>query len=305
MSDRIPIILDTDIGGDIDDTWALIMMLRCPELDVRLITTSHRNVELRARLVARLLELAGRTDIPIGIGRREPDAADQPINQGAWVDDYPLSRYPGVVHDNGAEAIVRTIRESAEPITLVAIGSLPTVADALREDPGITANSRFVGMHGSIYRGYEGAETPCPESNVKDHVPDCQYVFASDWDMTITPLDTCGLVRLTGEPYQSIRRSEDPLLQALMVNNELFARNVQWKKGYNPTQCSSTLFDTVAVYLAFSEGLVRIERLPIIVTDDGYTRVDDAGKPVNCAVEWRDLPAFNALLVERLLAADH
>ena len=302
MPDRIPIILDTDVGGDIDDTWAIIMMLRCRELDVRLITTSTGNVALRARVVAKLLELAGRTDIPIGIGRRDPQAGEQPINQGAWVDDYPLSRYRGVVHDNGAEAIVRTIRESAEPVTLVAIGPLPTVADALRHDPGITNNSRFVGMHGSVYRGYGGSPTPCPESNVRHHVTDCQYVFASDWDMTITPLDTCGLVQLTGEPYQSIRRSEDPLLQALMVNNELYA---PWLTDYDPTQCSSTLFDTVAVYLAFSEELVRIDRLPIIVTDDGYTRIDDAGKPVNCAVEWRDLPAFNALLLERLFPADH
>jgi len=301
MPDKIPITLDTDIGGDIDDTWALTMMLRCPELDVRLITTSTGNVEERGRIAAKMVEIAGRTDIPVGIGRREPGCDEEATNQAEWVDDYPLDRYPGVIHDNGAEAIVRTIRESAEPVTVVAIGPLPTVADALRLDPGIIDNSRFVGMHGSVYRGYGGAAEPCAESNVRYHTPDCQYVFAGEWDKTITPLDTCGLVHLTGERYRKVYESDDPVLQALMTNNEIFSRHCKWLKDYDPAAASTTLFDTVAIYLAFSEELVKMEKLPIVVTDDGFTKVDDTGKPVNCAVEWRDLDAFCDLLVERLL----
>ena len=50
---RIPVILDTDIGDDIDDTWALAMLLRSPELDVKLIVTDTRNTTTRARIVAR------------------------------------------------------------------------------------------------------------------------------------------------------------------------------------------------------------------------------------------------------------
>ena len=60
----IPVIFDTDIGDDIDDTWALVMLLRSPRLDVRMITTDYGNTVYRAKLVARLLEIAGRTDIP-------------------------------------------------------------------------------------------------------------------------------------------------------------------------------------------------------------------------------------------------
>lgn len=72
---KIPVILDTDIGGDIDDTWALGLLLKCPEFDVKLITTSTDNTPLKAKLVAKFLEIVGRTDIPIGIGppeNREP-----------------------------------------------------------------------------------------------------------------------------------------------------------------------------------------------------------------------------------------
>ena len=67
-SKKIPVILDTDIGFDIDDTWALGLLLKCPELDVKLITTSSDNTPIKAKLVAKFLEIVGRTDIPIGIG---------------------------------------------------------------------------------------------------------------------------------------------------------------------------------------------------------------------------------------------
>ena len=64
----IPVMLDTDIGTDMDDTWALAFMLRSPELDVKLITTASDDTTVRAKIVAKLLTIAARTDIPIGIG---------------------------------------------------------------------------------------------------------------------------------------------------------------------------------------------------------------------------------------------
>ena len=90
----IPVILDTDIGDDIDDTWALALALKSPELDVRLVVTDFGNTEQRAKLVARVLELAGRTDVPIGIGIKEND---DPGPQAEWVKGYDLAKYPGRV----------------------------------------------------------------------------------------------------------------------------------------------------------------------------------------------------------------
>jgi inosine-uridine nucleoside N-ribohydrolase len=68
MSRKIPVILDTDIGGDIDDTWALAMMLRCPELDIKLVVSDTGNTTYRAKIIAKILHIAGRTDIAVGIG---------------------------------------------------------------------------------------------------------------------------------------------------------------------------------------------------------------------------------------------
>jgi inosine-uridine nucleoside N-ribohydrolase len=90
----IPAILDTDIGGDIDDTWALAMMLRSPELDVKLAVTDTGDTTYRARVVAKMLESGGRVDVPIGMGIHLEDLS---CNQADWVAAYDLSSYPGRV----------------------------------------------------------------------------------------------------------------------------------------------------------------------------------------------------------------
>ena len=89
----IPVILDTDIGDDIDDTWALLMLLRMPEFDMKLAVGDYGNAIYRARLLAKLLELTGRSVVPIGVGI---DQVDKPGGQSDWHGDYRLQDYPGV-----------------------------------------------------------------------------------------------------------------------------------------------------------------------------------------------------------------
>src|SRR5512137_889362 len=64
----VPVILDTDIGDDIDDTWALALVLKSPELDLKLAVGDYGKPQYRARLLARFLQTAGRTDVPVGVG---------------------------------------------------------------------------------------------------------------------------------------------------------------------------------------------------------------------------------------------
>ena len=297
---RIPVILDTDIGGDIDDTWALAMLLKSPELDVKLVVADAGNTPYRARIIAKMLEVADRTDIPVGVGVADERYCHQ--RQAAWLDGYELADYPGTVHGDGVGAIIDTIMSSPEPVTLVCIGPVPNIGEALRREPRIVENARFVGMHGAVYRGY-GSAPPGPECNVANFTPACQAALSAAWDVTITPLDTCGIVVLDGEEYQAVRQCQDPLIQALMANyhawlahNERPAHMVQADLATK----SSTLFDLVAIYLAFSEDLLVMKDLPIRVTDDGCTVVDATAKRLHVAVDWHDLGAFKKFLVQRL-----
>lgn len=294
---KIPVVLDTDIGTDIDDTWALALLLRSPELDLKLVATASGDTVYRARLAARLLEIAGRTDVPVAVGPRQSRDGGP---QAAWVEGYELTAYPGRVREDGVGAIVDCVMGSPEPVTLVCIGPLPNVAAALDREPGIAGRARFVGMHGSIRRGYLGSARVAAEYNVAQDPAACRRALGAAWDVTLTPLDTCGLVQLDGERYRSVRDCDDPLLRALLDNYRLWVRNVTWARGFNPEERSSILYDTVAVYLAFSEALLELEELGIRVTDDGYTAIDAAARPVRCATAWRDLDAFHDFLARRL-----
>lgn len=298
---KIPVILDTDIGNDVDDVWALVMLLKSPEVDIKLITTDSNNTIYRARLVAKLLDIAGRTDIPIGVGI--PLEAGHE-NHADWLEGYQLSDYPGEVMNDGVGAIVDTIMHSAEPITLLCIGPVPNIAAALQREPCIAEKCRFVGMYGSLRIGYDGRPDPVPEFNVYKAAHACQMVFSAEWPMVITPLDTCGLLTLTGENFQQVAQSKDPLVQALIALHHTWKRNIDWPayRDLDPNTASSILFDCVAVHLVYSEAFLNMEELGVRVTNDGRTIIDPDAKQIRCATSWTDQAAFERYLTERLVS---
>ena len=264
-----PVILDTDICDDIDDTWALAALLRSPELDCKLVVTAVGDTQAKAKIVARFLAEAGRADIPVGVGIKQGNG---PHRQMGWVKDYDLASYAGKVHADGVQALIDVIMNSPTRVTLIAVGPLPNVAEALKREPRIAEKADFIGMHGSVFVGYGGSSTPHAEYNVVKDVPAAKKVFTVPWPMTITPLDTCGLVEAGRK-----RVTEEKLRHS-----------------------STTLFDTVAIYLAVSKDLVEMKEVPLRVTDDGFTRVEEGAKKVNCAVKWKDLDGYETWLVERL-----
>ena len=82
------------------------MLLGMPELDLNLIVTDYGNTPERARLVAKILQRAGRTDIPIGTGIK---TGDDPLTQKRWLGDFDLDAYPGQVHEDGVAALIDAI----------------------------------------------------------------------------------------------------------------------------------------------------------------------------------------------------
>lgn len=295
----IPVILATDIGDDIDDTWALGLLLKSPELSLKLVATEFGKPQYRAKLLARFLQQTGHAHIPIAVGPESGPHGDGPLAE--WVSKYQLSSYPGPVIEDGVGAIVETIMKSPEPTTLICIGPMPNVAAALQREPRIAERARFVGMDGSVRLGYGGSKTPAPEWNVKADVAAAKKGLSAPWDITITPLDTCGLVSLEGSRYQQVLRATDPVAATVIENYRLWCK--VRKAEAEAENHSSTLFDPVAVYLAFSQQFCRMERLGIRVTDDGMTVVDEQAKPMNVASEWSSLDGFRELLVNRLCGA--
>src|SRR5260221_7264807 len=131
----VPVILDTDIGDDIDDTWALALLLKSPELDLKLVVGDYGKAEYRSRLLAKFLDRAGRSDVPVGIG--VDIAPHGEGGQAAWIKDYELKSYRGKIQADGVQAIIDAVMESPQTVTLICIGPVPNIAEALKREPRI------------------------------------------------------------------------------------------------------------------------------------------------------------------------
>ena len=191
-------------------------------------------------------------------------------------------------------------------MTLIAIGPPPNLKAALEREPRIAGKLRLAGMYGSIRRGYDGR--PKAGAGVeRQGQPGRRSGPArrAPWrEAILTPLDTCGLVQLSGERYARVRDSADPLLRGMVEAYGIWCRNRDWcaKDPEYVAAKSSTLFDCVAVYLAISRDLVKTETVGVRVTDEGMTVPDPAGRPLAWATEWRDLAGFEEWLTARLTA---
>ncbi len=289
----VDVILDTDIGDDIDDTWALMFLLGSQRVNLKMIVTSCDNTEAKVLLVAKMLEKVKRTDIPICQGLK---LNSKPINQVKWIEDYSLKNYPGVVHRDGVEKMVECIMNSKEKVTLCVIGPMMNIAKALEIEPAIVNKARVVTMAGSIYKGYGGKDGRDCEYNVCRDVESARKVFSAPWEITMIPLDTCGTIILKGEKYRKVAESNSSFAKVVIENYDIWTN----RKHY-PTDESSVLFDTLAVYCAWTEDVVEMQTINISVDEWGKTNPDEKGRPVRCAIRWKDKERFENELVQTLI----
>jgi purine nucleosidase len=127
----IPIVIDTDVGADPDDALALTLALASPEVDVRGVTIVSGDVSWRARIATRLLGMAGRSDVPVFLGRGEPQQMSGAEGEGLL--DHPYHGPVATVQTTPAvEWLLTESRRGS--FHLVAIGPLTNVAAAIEED---------------------------------------------------------------------------------------------------------------------------------------------------------------------------
>jgi hypothetical protein len=106
-------------------------------------------------------------------------------------------------------------------------------------------------------------------------------------------------VRLTEKRFQKVYKSKDPMMMEVMKSYQVWSKGTAWAK--HAKKMSSVLFDTVAIYLSFSEKFLKMERIGIKI-NRGYTVEDPGAKKINVATEWKDKNAFLDLLVKRLIS---
>lgn len=291
-AEPVPVILDTDLGDDIDDTWALAMLLGTDAVDLKLVVTASDDTPTKTRLVAKILEYVDRTDVPIGTGVK---TSDNPIHQAQWLGDYDLSAYKGVVHEDGVQAMIDCINGAPGPVTICVIGPQTNLREALRREPQIAGKARVVAMAGSVYIGYGGKEGRAPEWNVHKDVEAARAVFGAPWEIVMAPLDINGTLTLQGQRYLAVAESSAPLARAVIANYQAWTNRRHYAED-----ASSVLFDTTAAYLCFSDAAMELETVNLVIDDKGNTAPDESGRPVRCALRWKDRNAFEELLIAAL-----
>ncbi|MDD8052295.1 MAG: hypothetical protein PHG55_13210, partial [Verrucomicrobiota bacterium] len=171
------------------------------------------------------------------------------------------------------------------------------IKEALRRDPTIAAKARIVCTGGRIYKGFENGGTPPADWNVRADAPSWQAMVAAPWTITTSPLDASEELVLRGDSFAAVTASTHPLAKIVIENYDL------WNHRHSHAQdASSILYDTAAVYLAYSEEFARIEPRRLIVDDAGHTRITPDGKEVRCQLGWKDRKAFDAFLIQTLTA---
>ncbi len=311
------VILDTDIGDDIDDAFALALVLRSPEIDLLGITTTYGDTELRVKLVQRFLAEADcpfERLLPVVPGlptphenvftqsayaRQESHRAcggPAPGNLGDLMKDKKIWENESKRHD-AAGFILRKIRQFPGQITLIAIGPLTNVKAAIERDPATFRQlKRVVMMGGSIYRGYDGQNgeqrPPDAEWNVSRDPDGLRALLASGVPVFMMPLDSTQIHLETPE-REKIFAHGSPLTDQLTLLYH------QWLAGTEGHPPAPTLFDPVAVAYAVKPELCPMTPIQVEVDDKGFTRPVDG--PPNAQVCLKsDETGFLELLMGRI-----
>ncbi|MGB8477827.1 MAG: nucleoside hydrolase [Acidobacteriaceae bacterium] len=261
------VILDTDIGDDIDDAYALALVLTSPELKLLGVTTAWGNTGLRAQLVDGLLCETEQQNVPVFAG--VPTKANNVFTQASWASRFPP---PGT----GTDAIAwmaKTIRANPGQITLIEIAPLSNVDALIDRDPAaFRMLKRVVMMGGSIHRGYGDLgyapdNGPSAEYNIAMDVAAANKLFAAGVPITMAPLDSTQL-KLDEVMRSILFRRSTSLTDALEVLTQ------EWDGGRSATP---TLFDVMAVEATIDSDLCPSQPMHIEVDDAGFTR-PEAGK---------------------------
>ena len=284
------IIFDTDIAGDIDDAFAQALVQVSPEFEVLGITVADGPTPLRAKVSCRMLYRCGQENIPVYVGRPTRGGKGT-APQLAWGDgfDKALPR-----KQSAADFIISTLKKYPHQVTVISVGPVTNLADAIDKDPAAWKLVKEVySMFGSFYLGYGSDPVPSAEWNVRADVPSSQKFIGSGVPITLAGLDVTTMVKFNSERRLQLLLRNSPLTDALSGLYSLWSLN---QPGRDPT-----LFDPVAVSMSITDEFVGTRAAHVRVTDEGYTVIDES-LPPNCSIGMDiDKEAFLDWLTDRLL----
>jgi purine nucleosidase len=321
-----PIILDTDIGTDVDDCLALALILASPELNLLAVSTVYGDVELRARMVLKLLALRGAAGLPVAAGAARPLLGKRPVywagHEGRGL-LAPEENGFRPASESVPSLIARLVMAQPGQITLVAIGPLTNVALALLVEPRLATNLASLVLMGGVVGGtyrqptgslrpraqqaplvdhpYSALALPWTEHNFRSDPEAAHVVLTSGAPIKIVPLDVTSQVRIGQADLSRIQAAGDPFHLAIADQLERYPRFAErgWTNLHDPLAVASTIDPT----------LVRFEALRAVVETGGeqaagklLVALAEPGSPATAEVALDvDVERSETFIVDRLV----
>lgn len=295
------VIIDTDIGSDVDDAMALSLAMRSPEIVIEGVTTVYGYVDVKTQMASKLLKLGNRTDVKVYKGLAETILRNRDVwwakgeGEGVLTEDdvYPVEQQHAV------DFIIETIMRNPGEITLIGIGPLTNIAAAIIREPKIIENVKKIVIMGGVVRlGENALSLPYIEHNIKCDPEAASVVFGSGASITMVGLDVTSKVLIKEEDKNRLKDSGDPL-------NEMLAKMAE--KWFRITDSNySPMHDPLTVSLLIDPTLVKSvkAKIKILYDHNEYTGqtialLDESGN-VDLCIEV-DHERFMKLLLNRLL----
>jgi uridine nucleosidase len=265
------IIIDTDPG--IDDTIAISIALRSPELEVMGLTSVFGNAsnEITAQNALRLVELEGHDSIPVARGSDVPlvvaleSIASEVHGADGMGNTNPPSPKGKPVQKSAAEFIIDTVHTYPAEVTLVPIGPLTNIALALKTDPEIAHFiKRIVLMGGTVSK--PGNISPVAEANIYHDPHAAEIVMRAGCPIVMVGLDVTRQVVMTPQFLEEIYQTHNPvtaLMQRILPVYQDFHRQVYGMEGGIHTH------DPSAIAYVLNSDLFRTESVPVFVETEG------------------------------------
>lgn len=316
MSARRRIVLDTDMGTDADDALCLALAVASPELDLVAVTTVTADTGRRAAIARRLLDLAGRSDVPVHAGLAAPRTPDASFlwlgDEGDFLlaTDEPVA---GISDEPAVDALVRLLR-AEDGLEVVAVGPLTNLAAAIDRDPSVARRiARLTIMGGHIRRvAYEGHEFPHGvDYNLCSDGASSKLVLSAGMPIRLVTADVTLATWLRPEDLAAIEAVATPFHAAIAAAIRAWTphmRNIFGGMGV-PIGPHNVAFlhDPLALACAYDESFCRFEDLAIEPSlGDGPFRTIEcaaatpATRPMRCATTV-DAERFRRHFVDRII----
>ncbi|RPJ50349.1 MAG: nucleoside hydrolase [Chloroflexi bacterium] len=275
------IILDTDIGTDVDDAMALSLAALAPQLDIIGVTTVHADAPLRARVARKLLDLAGRGDIPVIAGASLPLQMPLPENftwmprlrghEGVGIlegAELTPSKDPNTTADDAAKFIIEQAGQNQGELALITIGALTNVGRALQLEPRLAGWIHSLTLMGGTVYAEKFPFPPMLETNLNADPEAARLVFASGIPLTIVPMEVTTQVFLTPQQRQEMLQWNTPLATTLVALMEkmfegLASLSAEAGLPDDFYQGRTFMHDPLAIYTAMAYQHVTTRRMHV------------------------------------------